>query len=59
MFLQDQKSGRTCLHVASEEANVELMKVLLAQPSSSSVVNVQVIFKKKFLFELNPKWGCK
>lgn len=38
---KDQKSGRTCLHVASEEANVELMKVLLAQPSSSSVVNVQ------------------
>ncbi|TNN56036.1 NF-kappa-B inhibitor zeta [Liparis tanakae] len=38
---KDQKSGRTCLHVASEEANVELMKVLLARPSSSSVVNVQ------------------
>uniref|UniRef100_A0A8C2X4G2 Nuclear factor of kappa light polypeptide gene enhancer in B-cells inhibitor, zeta n=1 Tax=Cyclopterus lumpus TaxID=8103 RepID=A0A8C2X4G2_CYCLU len=30
------KSGRTCLHMASEEANVELFNVFLAQPSSLS-----------------------
>ncbi|XP_031708022.1 NF-kappa-B inhibitor zeta isoform X1 [Anarrhichthys ocellatus] len=38
---KDQKSGRTCLHMASAEANVELFNIFLAQPSSLSVVNVQ------------------
>ncbi|XP_068575654.1 NF-kappa-B inhibitor zeta [Cebidichthys violaceus] len=38
---KDLKSGRTCLHMASEEANVELFNIFLAQPSSLSVVNVQ------------------
>ncbi|XP_037332655.2 NF-kappa-B inhibitor zeta [Pungitius pungitius] len=38
---KDLKSGRTCLHMASEEANVELLKVLLAQPSSPSLVSSQ------------------
>ncbi|XP_034406686.1 NF-kappa-B inhibitor zeta [Cyclopterus lumpus] len=38
---KDLKSGRTCLHMASEEANVELFNVFLAQPSSLSVVNLQ------------------
>ncbi|KAK9523833.1 hypothetical protein VZT92_017720 [Zoarces viviparus] len=38
---KDLKSGRTCLHMASAEANVELFNILLAQPSSLSVVNVQ------------------
>ncbi|XP_075951280.1 NF-kappa-B inhibitor zeta isoform X2 [Anarhichas minor] len=37
----DRKSGRTCLHMASAEANVELFNIFLAQPSSLSVVNVQ------------------
>ncbi|KAM6893251.1 NF-kappa-B inhibitor zeta isoform 2-T2 [Lycodopsis pacificus] len=35
------KSGRTCLHMASAEANIELFNIFLAQPSSLSVVNVQ------------------
>lgn len=39
--LQDLKSGRTCLHMASEEANVELLRVFLAQPSSPALVDAQ------------------
>uniref|UniRef100_A0AAQ4Q534 Nuclear factor of kappa light polypeptide gene enhancer in B-cells inhibitor, zeta n=1 Tax=Gasterosteus aculeatus aculeatus TaxID=481459 RepID=A0AAQ4Q534_GASAC len=35
--LQDLKSGRTCLHMASEEANVELLRLFLAQPSSPAL----------------------
>ncbi|XP_070711883.1 NF-kappa-B inhibitor zeta isoform X2 [Pempheris klunzingeri] len=38
---KDLKSGRTCLHVASEEANVELLKIFLDQPSSLSLVNAK------------------
>ncbi|XP_037617687.1 NF-kappa-B inhibitor zeta [Sebastes umbrosus] len=38
---KDLKSGRTCLHMASEEANVELFNIFLNQPSSLSVVNVK------------------
>ncbi|KAM8904584.1 NF-kappa-B inhibitor zeta [Spinachia spinachia] len=38
---KDRKSGRTCLHMASEEANVELLNVLLAQPSSPAIVDSQ------------------
>ncbi|XP_076580146.1 NF-kappa-B inhibitor zeta-like [Chaetodon auriga] len=38
---EDLKSGRTCLHMASEEANVELLNIFLHHPSSLSVVNVQ------------------
>ncbi|XP_034007098.1 NF-kappa-B inhibitor zeta-like isoform X1 [Trematomus bernacchii] len=32
---KDQKSGRTCLHMAAEEANVELLKMFLDQPQSA------------------------
>lgn len=42
LFLQDLKSGRTCLHIASEEANVELMRLFLDQPSSASLINITV-----------------
>ncbi|XP_068447165.1 NF-kappa-B inhibitor zeta [Clinocottus analis] len=38
---KDLKSGRTCLHMASEEANVELLHIFFAQPSALSLVNVQ------------------
>ncbi|CAN9498076.1 unnamed protein product [Ophioblennius macclurei] len=38
---QDMKSGRTCLHMASEEANMELLKVFLNIPMSLSIVNVK------------------
>ncbi|XP_040888497.1 NF-kappa-B inhibitor zeta isoform X2 [Toxotes jaculatrix] len=38
---KDLKSGRTCLHMASEEANVELLQVFLDQPYSLSLVNVK------------------
>ncbi|XP_035533710.1 NF-kappa-B inhibitor zeta [Morone saxatilis] len=37
---RDLKSGRTCLHMASEEANLELLSIFLDQPSSLSIVNV-------------------
>ncbi|XP_028987679.1 NF-kappa-B inhibitor zeta [Betta splendens] len=37
----DLKSGRTCLHIASEEANVELFQLFLNQSSSLSIVNVK------------------
>ncbi|XP_063733500.1 NF-kappa-B inhibitor zeta isoform X2 [Eleginops maclovinus] len=36
---RDQKSGRTCLHMAAEEANVELFNIFLDQPQS--VVNLK------------------
>lgn len=39
---KDLKSGRTCLHIASEEANVELFNIFLDQPSSLSTVNVRM-----------------
>ncbi|XP_019957624.1 NF-kappa-B inhibitor zeta isoform X2 [Paralichthys olivaceus] len=38
---KDLKSGRTCLHMASEEANMELLQLFLDQPQSLSVVNVK------------------
>ncbi|XP_026219513.1 NF-kappa-B inhibitor zeta [Anabas testudineus] len=38
---KELKSGRTCLHMASEEANVELLLLFLNQPSSLSIVNVK------------------
>ncbi|XP_056882482.1 NF-kappa-B inhibitor zeta [Takifugu flavidus] len=36
---KDLKSGRTCLHMAAEAANVELLKVFLDPPSSVTVIN--------------------
>ncbi|CAB1417566.1 unnamed protein product [Pleuronectes platessa] len=38
---KDLKSGRTCLHMASEEANVQLLKIFLDRPRSLSVVNLK------------------
>lgn len=38
---KDLKSGRTCLHMASEEGNVELLNIFLDQPISLSIVNVK------------------
>ncbi|CAK6973688.1 LOW QUALITY PROTEIN: NF-kappa-B inhibitor zeta-like [Scomber scombrus] len=38
---KDLKSGRTCLHIASEEANVELLSIFLEHPSSLTFVNVK------------------
>uniref|UniRef100_A0A4W6DNB2 Uncharacterized protein n=1 Tax=Lates calcarifer TaxID=8187 RepID=A0A4W6DNB2_LATCA len=38
---RDLKSGRTCLHMVCEEANVELLQLFLDQPSSLSIVNVK------------------
>ncbi|XP_022065762.2 NF-kappa-B inhibitor zeta [Acanthochromis polyacanthus] len=38
---KDLKSGRTCLHMASEEGNVELLSIFLDQPISLSTVNVK------------------
>lgn len=39
---QDLKSGRTSLHIASEEANVELLSIFLDQPSSPTFINTAV-----------------
>ncbi|XP_077455665.1 NF-kappa-B inhibitor zeta [Stigmatopora argus] len=36
---KDLKSGRTCLHMAAEGANCQLLRVFLKQPSSLNVVN--------------------
>lgn len=41
-FLQDLKSGRTSVHMACEEANVEVLSVLVHQPSSASFINTAV-----------------
>ncbi|XP_023249078.1 NF-kappa-B inhibitor zeta-like [Seriola lalandi dorsalis] len=38
---KDLKSGRTCLHMASEEANVELLQLFLDRPSAMTIVNVK------------------
>ncbi|XP_019898015.1 NF-kappa-B inhibitor zeta isoform X2 [Esox lucius] len=38
---KDRKSGRTSLHMASEEANVELLRVFLDQQGSLSSVNAK------------------
>ncbi|KAK5619258.1 hypothetical protein CRENBAI_018108 [Crenichthys baileyi] len=38
---KDLKSGRTCLHMASEEANIELLNLFLEQPMSLAAVNVK------------------
>lgn len=38
---KDLKSGRTCLHMASEEANIELLHLFLEQPTSLAAVNVK------------------
>lgn len=40
--LQDLKSGRTSIHIACEEANVEVLSVFLHQPSSPSFINTAV-----------------
>jgi len=39
---QDLKSGRTCLHMASEVANVELLNIFLNQQTSLAAVNIKV-----------------
>ncbi|XP_060754682.1 NF-kappa-B inhibitor zeta [Neoarius graeffei] len=38
---KDRKSGRTALHMAAEEANVELLRLFLDQPDSLSVINAK------------------
>ncbi|KAI5629533.1 NF-kappa-B inhibitor zeta isoform X1 [Silurus asotus] len=38
---KDRKSGRTTLHMAAEEANVELLRLFLDQPDSLSVINAK------------------
>ncbi|XP_051870160.1 NF-kappa-B inhibitor zeta [Pristis pectinata] len=38
---RDRKSGRTPLHLAAEEANVELLRYFLEQPTSLNVVNAK------------------
>ncbi|ROL50348.1 NF-kappa-B inhibitor zeta [Anabarilius grahami] len=40
-FKQDRKSGRTALHMAAEEANIELLRLFLDQPSYFSVINAK------------------
>uniref|UniRef100_A0A667XSD8 Uncharacterized protein n=1 Tax=Myripristis murdjan TaxID=586833 RepID=A0A667XSD8_9TELE len=39
LFPQDLKSGRTSLHMASEEANIELLHFFLDQPLALALVN--------------------
>ncbi|KAJ8246663.1 hypothetical protein GJAV_G00254030 [Gymnothorax javanicus] len=38
---KDHKSGRTSLHMAAEEANVELLRLFLDQPDSLAAVNAK------------------
>lgn len=42
-FLKDRKSGRTALHLAAEEANLELIRLFLELPSCLSFVNAKVL----------------
>lgn len=41
-FNKDRKSGRTALHLAAEEANLELIRLFLELPSCLSFVNAKV-----------------
>ncbi|XP_048458740.1 NF-kappa-B inhibitor zeta [Rhincodon typus] len=38
---RDRKSGRTALHLAAEEANVDILRFFLDQPTSLNVVNAK------------------
>ncbi|KAJ0009458.1 hypothetical protein NQD34_001160 [Periophthalmus magnuspinnatus] len=38
---KDEKSGRTSVHMAAEEANTDLLSLLLSHPSTPTVVNLQ------------------
>ncbi|XP_076839159.1 NF-kappa-B inhibitor zeta isoform X2 [Brachyhypopomus gauderio] len=38
---KDRKSGRSALHMAAEEANVELLRLFLDQPNTLSVINAK------------------
>uniref|UniRef100_A0A8C6KND0 Nuclear factor of kappa light polypeptide gene enhancer in B-cells inhibitor, zeta n=1 Tax=Nothobranchius furzeri TaxID=105023 RepID=A0A8C6KND0_NOTFU len=38
---KDLKSGRTCLHMASDEANLELLSIFLEQPTSLAFINAK------------------
>ncbi|XP_026865693.1 NF-kappa-B inhibitor zeta [Electrophorus electricus] len=38
---KDRKSGRNALHMAAEEANVELLRLFLDEPNSLSVINAK------------------
>lgn len=40
--VKDRKSGRTALHLAAEEANLELIRLFLELPSCLSFVNAKV-----------------
>lgn len=42
-FDKDRKSGRTALHLAAEEANLELIRLFLELPSCLSFVNAKVL----------------
>lgn len=44
-FNKDRKSGRTALHLAAEEANLELIRLFLELPSCLSFVNAKVPFE--------------
>lgn len=44
-FDKDRKSGRTALHLAAEEANLELIRLFLELPSCLSFVNAKVLLE--------------
>lgn len=46
VFLQDLKSGLTCWHMAAEEANCQLLRVFLQQPSALSSLNHKVTWEQ-------------
>ncbi|KAK1167995.1 NF-kappa-B inhibitor zeta-like [Acipenser oxyrinchus oxyrinchus] len=39
---KDRKSGRTAVHIAAEEANVELLQLFLDQPDCLTIVNTKL-----------------
>lgn len=45
-FDKDRKSGRTALHLAAEEANLELIRLFLELPSCLSFVNAKVLLRQ-------------
>ncbi|XP_008323348.1 NF-kappa-B inhibitor zeta isoform X2 [Cynoglossus semilaevis] len=55
----DLKSGRTCLYMASERANVELLKEFLDQPLSVSIINNKTFSGNTALHVVCSLQNCK
>ncbi|XP_072306437.1 NF-kappa-B inhibitor zeta [Eucyclogobius newberryi] len=56
---KDQKSGRTSLHMAAEEANTQLFPLFLTHPSSLSMLNLRTFSGNTALHVVCALEGCR